>query len=1690
MSTDAISVEKTEEANKTDNAFIAGADLEEIANLRSLAEMEEFAEVRPMESSYDAIDMRWSDEAASEKAAYTAMITNTLEDGAVYDQIKHDLVTTGTSENILGVESKIAEDNVKTAIQAAGTITSDPTVPDELKTTVALQLQEEIVNPSAISVADEAILNLTDSAEALAETDNDIAVTQANSLKMSERLQYLNQLQGIAVEMADDAFQLTPKTVIDVLGSFVTVNDSVSYSEFLDFLGEEWSSVDFVLPGEMLKTAQKYMSGKSLKEKAEFSRDLHLFLKENAGVLDSNAVQALNMWSTVFNEAVGTDPDSWWERVEGDRWLMDVGNILDLVSVGGYSTLKNGVNAALKYSSISRMRKVTAANPEAAKEVAESVMKSEKAAEMAGTSKAETVIKTTVPKVEGWKDAHTTSGVTKTVNRTEEDLDALAVGKEVEDYITQGRGFKEIKRSQEDLLNSAKGNNLWIADTELSGEVGKKWKASALIGKTENFGFASKDEALSVLNDIYKGQGKLLTRTSRLDSVEEVVEKGKELKSAIKEVVAELESTKASKLPRGEEKALRRRKAQLESEINAAKKLSAPKRTDASGTKKSRAKQQEAALRIEREINPKQIELQEIDGLLAVSTEVAKAEANISRLKAGQLDKLDDSVRLRLDAITTDKVVQAAKPAEDNVEYFVKADAQADISFKDDDVAVSFLGEKGSWLADADTAFSKQIAQAGNAIFDKWKFLEKDLLSHLDPFAKLSREEQIKLSKALETGNSKEEVYDSNTLRNTFKITSEKSQEAYRSYRRGMDVAFTLENKMLRETLVSENMVSVSNSASNFTDFAKPLSKEQASGVKFVYDPKEKSVVPVDVADLYKNGESVAKLRSSKFVEAGDVGSSYVIVGRGTTINELPEIVLNYNKGWLPRINQSNYFIVEKRTVSIDGVKTDRTRTVNVAHDLTSATDAIDALNKEAKVQEGKALVEYTWKHDRKITSADKSFEEHMYDLHTSTGGLFYNKRGDRLKDVRGVNSIVTDPLASGVNAMTRVSRDVTMKPFIDDMKARFVATYGDISYPKGVFPSSADNIRVEGQVGDPKVTKARRMFKHIETLEGLSTKAGFHKTAIVAADYAERNLGSIGRLMATGIRSVGDTDPVGWVRAKNFELNLATNPLAQLVVQPSQTLNMFGLAPSTFVQDWRYGRAISKLAANLDDIKKSDAELASIAKLYGVDVDEFKKDITGFRRSGMGAAVTSHEIARDAAKPLSSALSDSSLTRMASAATAPYTKTTQFLGKAFARGEEINIGVHWAVAKRRWMKKNPEGDVHSSSAQFDIAGEARSLSGSMTQPGDFAYQKGIASIPFQYFAIQHKQMLLMLTNRALTGKERFRIFAGQMALWGPAGVGLAAIVDGAAADRELNLSDGALSVINDGIMEAGINATLETVFDQEADLDLSGRFAPAGGVNDNIATAIAEMMLTGESSDIYKIIFGPTAGNFNRFADAGKTVATIFNTTEKTYEDLDVGSDVLLSMFSAWNNFTKARLYKTEGYWLDSKGTPIFQPTDLQLWAKGSLGIQPKFLDGYYRTHKNTRDFDAEINEVAEDYYKHLNRLASSSLAQSSGLGPEGMDKVHAAFDQMLRIQNGILLAHEEDAPLITKALQKKIETNINKVGVDELTDNLIKFLVRSGDNSDARSIVQRAVNLGVLPQEQLDSVTEFVDDLLEGEQ
>lgn len=1060
------------------------------------------------------------------------------------------------------------------------------------------------------------------------------------------------------------------------------------------------------------------------------------------------------------------------------------------------------------------------------------------------------------------------------------------------------------------------------------------------------------------------------------------------------------------------------------------------------------------------------------DALVADSDE--SGFASLEAAKKANKDMFNGKGTIVERTIKTDELVETGRTVGDKpvvkqqlpgTEYFIKVGHSRDVAFMDDDFAITGGGFMRSFFFDPDSRFNKRITTKGNAVFDQYKLLEQTIERRFNFIAQLGNNEKLVVSKLLSRGLQRERVYTPREITRLARKSGIKDSkipdlvEAYQEARRGFDTMYIMEERIFRNKLVADGYEAVVTGPGGFRGFGKPVPMEQAGEVKRVYNPATDSMEDVgDIAKIYEDGGEIVRVRNPIRQRDGDEQSRFIVRNSDDIkMDELPLFTLNYRQGWVPTMYKENYFITATSPIKENGKNTKVTRVIGVTGTKNEALEKVARMNEDAV--DGTV---FEFKHDRNIGLEETS--RLQSELHATHGKLFYSRKGERLKHEDGSVGKIQDPLEAAINAARTVSKRTAMDEFIVDLKARYVNTFGDITHSQFELPSR-DLVK---DISSGQIEKAQSMYNYIKQLEGVAGK-GFDErlTLIKTADKLESwGFPKVASLAREGSDRL---DAIGWTRARNFEFNLGTDPLRQLLLQPSQTLFTAILSPSQFVTNLAAGRLVTRLAK--DDLSGHTVEeLDKIARnsglrAAGIGGKELRGLIDEFRQTGLGQAVTSHQVARDSAKPLSVAAHGGKGEKVLSAAASVYTTPVSLLRQGFERGEEINLGTHWMLARSRWMKNNP--GKNPADHILEVSGEARALALSMTQAGDFSYQRGIMSIPLQYFSIRHKGLLALTGNQHFTKGEKFKMAAAQLAMWGPEGLALGGLMDWARQEYGVELPEW----FRDGIVETFANNALSSV-SEDTDVDITGTFALLKGVDkDNIVAGVTDIIVNG--GDLSGIAFGATKTNYNRIDRFFDSASILMNTdmSNASFDDIaGLAKDDFLKVLSSYNRMATGLAMLRSGHWMNSKGEEIMPASVAESVLYGLLGLSSNRVEAMYELQQAisppAQRRKTDLEETVDTYYRLALQFTNKALDDLDAGAP--MQHVWAQHKALMSVNNLIVSSMGPDAEIVMDKVRNRVQQGSKGNKQDELVDKLGRLYM----NRDNANLIEIAKDEGLVTE------------------
>jgi len=799
---------------------------------------------------------------------------------------------------------------------------------------------------------------------------------------------------------------------------------------------------------------------------------------------------------------------------------------------------------------------------------------------------------------------------------------------------------------------------------------------------------------------------------------------------------------------------------------------------------------------------------------------------------------------------------------------------------------------------------------------------------------------------------------------------------------------------------------------------ARPKTKEsvqawlgQANKPKKLYDAESGAVLNIDaklIEDIYDQGGFIAK--SDRAVDQGTDRLSYIIVRRGHQVNEVPQAgVLNKIEGHVTRFYDETYFI---------------TRTVKGRLDGAADADLIKVLNTAGTKQEAEQLVKqlqanakdgatYQWRHDRRLSHQDKMDMQRSMD--EATGHYKHLARGEHKRNSAGTKADILNPVESMDRAIQAASRTVTVQRMIDDMKQRWINSYGHLT--NGRFPSDPKQISNEGMVNNPEMGKAVSGMKWIQHMEGQKSifDTFWEQTWLSISEQF-----SNAKVSKTILDAGTAANPIKNLRSTAFTLFIIFNPIRQLVLQTSQILFLSAIDPKYFAT----GKIVSDsnalaMAHRVIRGEKADPDaFKRLGKSLGVSEAEAKKIAQAYDETGFYDSVDAHSFARDSMALIGREVGRNPISQAGATFAYGWNRfKTSVRAIGFDTGERANLLLTWNLARKKFMDANPGADIASREVRDAIATDARGMALSMTQSGELGYQKGVMSLATQFWSVQHKAFLAMLTDQSYTKAQKQRIAAGQFLLWGTSGFGLHNAYTSLRDSMGLEPNEFVDDFMTGGLVESALQ---NMFFDGE--FDVAGSLAPAGGFFELVGNNVASV-IEGDKSTL-ELFMGASGSAINKVSDTVSSINMLWADPNKDILETSLGTaSKFINMSSGVSNFTKMMMAMNLKAHIDSTGDPIAEATFSELVAKGVFGFQPESVQEYYKI-LNKGGGKAPQAEVDKEATRVINYVKNDLLKRVYPMTFDwGKDTVHERQDKM----QSVLLRKFDEVIELSNALYDK---------------------------------------------------------------
>lgn len=706
--------------------------------------------------------------------------------------------------------------------------------------------------------------------------------------------------------------------------------------------------------------------------------------------------------------------------------------------------------------------------------------------------------------------------------------------------------------------------------------------------------------------------------------------------------------------------------------------------------------------------------------------------------------------------------------------------------------------------------------------------------------------------------------------------------------------------------------------------------------------------------------------------------------------------ILNRSKGYAPLIRKDAFYWVKLiQPITKNGMADKREVAVRYFDNMQDATSW-------AAEEQRRTGLEHVPHPDRDFTS--ELLEEHVTQ---QFGGLYGSPRSSReiLSGVEGDPSTYIDAAEAIQRNIRHVSNATSMNALRLDLQARWLKGAKSYLRDPDNFDSEFDFNKISK--GGSEHLGAEHFRTYIKDLLRVPTDG--EVTYLRSVERVAQSMEGIRKVpLADGVRkgllNLSQTDPWGVIRAAAFHPLLGWFNPAQFFVQAQSAAVALSLNPEKWPVLFPKYMAVRAALPH----RTNEKAVRRIAKTFLQDPDEFAQLVHDFDKTGFWQSLRSN--ADFDASGMGFGVDKGALGRAADAGLLPY-REGELLGRLYswlwARDDMLIKGDKGLKGGLKRGKKFTMKEIDS------ISEDATKHMLNLNRSNRAHWQKGAWSIPTQFQQINAKVLenfapeFLGMGGKKFTGTEKAKVWAGQLALFGAAGVPLGNHIMGGLlsfTEEEGTLNESQLAALTDG----AVGLLQETIFGTI--IQGSDRLAFAQGMNKAIA-----MYADGEVPE-FDSIFGPFGAIKGRVEDI---VGNYWNSyigpenLELTPQDIALMPFDVLKIVSTFNNLHKSHIMMTQNKVITKNGDTLMyiDGTGDDIWMSlgVSLGLQPKEISNKYtlmKYNKNIKQHKKEALDAARtvhsnwlqkgDYSKEaLENLNKSVAFVLSGLTPDQQREV-----------------------------------------------------------------------------------------------
>jgi hypothetical protein len=855
-----------------------------------------------------------------------------------------------------------------------------------------------------------------------------------------------------------------------------------------------------------------------------------------------------------------------------------------------------------------------------------------------------------------------------------------------------------------------------------------------------------------------------------------------------------------------------------------------------------------------------------------------------------------------------------------------------------------------------DKIFKGSVAQATQADFHSGKLLD-EMHKTAKKIWTSDKDSNKKLNDVLFKGQDEEvNAYGIAELRDRFKMTEDEIIRYYNA-RQFFDWMWHKENLRLRAKEIHKGGVGVriptklKDSSTEYTTIAaRKVESFEDAGV--IYDASTKRIIGVNKAnETIKNG-GYQKVSLNHPIDAAERGLVKFAIVPEANLANTPYQQLNKIKGYLPKIYEDVNFVFQmEEDVLVNGVRATRMSTRRL---FDNKTDAMKYLESQRDLGPNRKMV---------VRSANDLTDVEMEDVSIQAFGGIVGDSRSRHKILFGLNG--DEPkMVDAIGAMdANINHISTTLPF-NNYRMGIVSTWQKSAKEWLEEPHNPITSPLKASTPPPirEALESSRLWIKDQMKIPTPQERRWQERMYSLGMWLEDKPLMGGKTTAKWSYNLAAKDPAAALRATAFHGLLGWFNPAQLAVQGQAAAVALSIDPvraPMILPRVVAMRAAINTARNPDAIGKV---AKAMAKASGMDEKDFIEAVQQYDKTGLWQSLKS--TADYNAASMGYNIDAGALRRVADE------------GLIFFReGESFARMYGWLLAREEWLKA---GNKIKNQQDIDaITERSVALTMNLNRANRAQWQKGWLSIPTQFQQINSKFIenimpeTLGWSSKKWSPQEKRRVLAGQVVMYGSAGVPFAALVN-TGIDK---LFEDSPSMSPEMIQARrnGMYGLMQEVMFGDV-LQGSDRLSLMTGVKD-LTVSVAKAM-RGELPDVSSLT-GPAGAMGGRILDTVGELAPYLNPNvdlDFTVNELELVVAAAASPVSTFSNIHKASIWYRMNALTDKDGNRLYDlyPDQMDVLVGKALGFTPDKLSEIYElsAYNNNRTriikdtFDAVISE------------------------------------------------------------------------------------------------------------------------------